>query len=75
LLHFTRLAICEDDMSNPAMMSAKALRFDRAIGWRWIGLAAREVLLALHRSRRQMARRIVRDRRDLRDVGGPRGTK
>jgi hypothetical protein len=59
-------------MPNSVMMSADALRLDRTIGWRWLRLAVREVLLALHQSRRQMARRIVRSHRDLRQDAGRR---
>ena len=52
-------------MSNSVVMSAETLRSDRAAGagWRRVRFVLREILLALHSSRRKMARRIVRNSR------------
>lgn len=54
-------------MLNPEVPGAEAPRADRLIGWRWLGLAFRELLLAMHHSRCNRARQVLRDLDHLRN--------
>ena len=54
-------------MSSLEVTRINVPRAGRTVGLRWLRYAARAVLLALHQSRRRMARRIVRQSRHLRD--------
>jgi hypothetical protein len=54
-------------MSTIPVTQAYALPSGRGEAPRWLRRAALIVLLALHRSRRRMARRVLRDHRHLLD--------
>ena len=54
-------------MLNSEVPGAGAPRADRSIGWRWLRLAFRELLLAMHHSRRNRARQVLRDLGHLRN--------